>query len=136
LLEPRGCEAFELGAKTATVKNKKFRYPDVVVICQPELDERFIQNPCICVEVLSDSTEKTDKNDKLWEYCNLLSMLHYLIVSSDEPKIELYTRNTEGWQVTFIEGMNSSVFLKHFELQLPLKEVYKNVRFGEPKSDI
>jgi Uma2 family endonuclease len=133
--DDQDCETYIFNGKTITEKNKKYRYPDVVITCSPESDIRFVQHPCMCVEVLSDSTVTTDRGDKLREYCALPTMKHYLLVSSDEPKAELYSRNAEGWQVEFFEGLDSIISLKHFDIQLLMNEIYKNVKFGEAKSD-
>ncbi len=137
LLESKGCETFEIGAKTITKESRKYRYPDVVVTCVPEDDNRFIQNPCLCVEVLSESTEGVDRGAKLREYCAIPSMRHYLLISSDEPSAQLYSRTTENdaWQVSFFEGLEAAIPLQHFDCQLSMADIYRKITFGEMKSD-
>ena len=49
-----------------------FRYPDVSVVCGPRQyhgrGRSILTNPLLVVEVLSDSTEATDRGEKFHEY--------------------------------------------------------------------
>src|SRR5437868_3138632 len=48
-----------------------FYYPDVIVSCDPDDQDRFSLNyPCLIIEVLSPSTELTDRREKLVNYRN------------------------------------------------------------------
>jgi Uma2 family endonuclease len=76
-------------------------YPDVTVICgateeSPE-DKEAVTNPGLIVEVLSRSSEQYDRGDKFEHYRSLLSLQQYVLVSQDEPRVELWTRAGEGW---------------------------------------
>lgn len=137
VFDDKDCETYIFNAKTITKESRKYRYPDVVVTCVPEDDNRFIQNPCLCVEVLSESTEGVDRGAKLREYCAIPSMRHYLLISSDEPSAQLYSRTTEkgDWQVSFFEGLETVIPLQHFDCQLSMADIYKKITFGEMKSD-
>ncbi len=53
------------------VQEQRYRYPDVVVSCNPGTNRYFLDNPCLLVEVLSDSTADTDQDKKLEEYMRL-----------------------------------------------------------------
>jgi Uma2 family endonuclease len=49
-----------------------YYYPDVVVSCDSDDKDRFSLNyPCLIIEVLSPSTEITDKREKLVNHRNL-----------------------------------------------------------------
>ncbi|NJN34656.1 MAG: Uma2 family endonuclease [Saprospiraceae bacterium] len=136
MLDKNDCETYIFNAKTITKKSRKYRYPDVVVTCAPEEDDRFIQNPCLCVEVLSESTEGVDRGVKLREYCAMPSMRHYLLISSEEPSAQLYSRiaESDSWQVSFFDGLDESIPLQYFDCQLSMSDIYKKVTFGETKS--
>jgi len=79
-LKGRNCQARVKDAKIKSrgfyldTKSKKgmFSYPDLVVICgEVEYHDRkkdIILNPKVILEVLSDSTEKFDRNDKFTRY--------------------------------------------------------------------
>ncbi|MBA2617877.1 MAG: Uma2 family endonuclease, partial [Rubrobacter sp.] len=46
-----------------------FYYPDVMVACGPEPDDPYYEDdPCLVVEVVSPSTETTDRREKLAAY--------------------------------------------------------------------
>jgi Uma2 family endonuclease len=80
----RGCEVM-LEAKVRT-RSTRYRYPDLVVSCAPGDDEYFLENPCLLVEVLSESTANTDTSEKLNEYLKLESLQRYVLV--DEVTLE------------------------------------------------
>ncbi len=75
-------------------------YPDASVVCgrierDPE-DRNAIVNPVVLVEVLSDSTEAYDRNEKLAHYRRIPSLRDYLLVSQHERRVEHYQRNENG----------------------------------------
>lgn len=55
-----------------------------------------ITNPCILVEVLSESTERDDRSWKARDYRTLASLEVYVLVAQDERSIEVFRRAT-GW---------------------------------------
>jgi Uma2 family endonuclease len=81
--------------------------PDVTVVCGPitktivEKDGRIegeaITNPCVIVEVLSDSTERDDRGWKFRDYRTLTSLDEHVLVSQDTRRIEIFRRST-NWQ--------------------------------------
>lgn len=75
-----------------------FYYPDVMVACEPPETENptFRHDPCLLVEVLSPSTEATDRREKLMVYRQIPSVQAYLIVSQDRRRVERYFRDEEG----------------------------------------
>ena len=63
-----------------------FYYPDVMVACEPEPDDPYTgSEPCLVVEVVSPSTEATDRREKLAAYKKMPSPQAYLIVAQDRP---------------------------------------------------
>ena len=75
-------------------------YPDVMVGCGPEpTDERIEDAPCLVVEVLSPSTERTDRHEKLSTYKRVPNLGAYLILAQEERRVDRYWRDTSGeWQ--------------------------------------
>jgi Uma2 family endonuclease len=131
-LDDKGCETFIFGAKTVVEKKAKYRYPDVVVTCKEEPDERFIQFPSLLLEVLSPGTEGIDKTDKLREYRNIPTVQYYLLVASKEISVQVYTRNGDPRKWIFEEftELDEVIALPHLNVELKLKDVYKGVNFG------
>jgi Uma2 family endonuclease len=79
-------------------------YPDGSVVCgraemHPE-DPNAITNPTVLVEVLSESTEAYDRGAKAAHYRRIPSLREYLLVSQEEPLIELFRRTDAGaWEL-------------------------------------
>lgn len=81
-----------------TLENDAFYYPDVVVTCDPEDDhELYVEKPSMIVEVLSDSTHRIDKNEKLFVYRSLESLNEYVIVSQKTKEV-IIARKTNQWK--------------------------------------
>lgn len=69
--------------------------PDVLVDCgdQSDMAEMTAAEPVIVVEVLSDSTSKTDMGAKLEGYFSVPSVLHYLIVDGADRRVIYHMRD-------------------------------------------
>jgi Uma2 family endonuclease len=74
-----------------------FYYPDVMVACDDEPDDPYYENgPCLVVEVVSPSTESTDRREKLAAYKRIPGLKAYLIVDQERVRIERHFRDEEG----------------------------------------
>jgi Uma2 family endonuclease len=102
-LRGTGCEAF--GSDMKVIANGTVRYPDVSVTCQliDDRDDR-ITEPVVVIEVLSPTTERTDRGRKKFDYVATPSIRQYAIVEQDERRIDLYTRAEAGWTNEVITG--------------------------------
>jgi Uma2 family endonuclease len=108
-------------------------YPDVSVVCDPEDDDPYVKRrPCILVEVLSDTTENTDRREKWLAYRSITTLRYYLLVSSDHRRIEYCQRATGGVWNTAIQDTTEPLKLRCNELSadLDLKRVYEDVVFA------
>jgi Uma2 family endonuclease len=77
------------------------------------------------VEVLSPSTEKYDRAEKFARYQCCPSLEVYMLVSQDEPHVEVY-RRANGWkQELFL--LDQVIKLDQHNLELPLAEIYEGV---------
>lgn len=87
--------------------------PDVSVIYGPviktvvekkgRVEGEAIANPCILVEVLSESTERDDRGWKFRDYRTLASLEEYVLVSQDARRIEVF-RRANGWKSELVES--------------------------------
>ena len=103
-------------------------YPDIMVSCSPSDRERlFRREPVLLIEVLSPSTERTDRGEKLLNYLQIRSLHEYLIVSQDFPQIELMRRRN-AWQPEFL-FMNDTVVLDSVSLSFPVTAAYRTLTF-------
>jgi Uma2 family endonuclease len=118
----RRCEIVTEAVKVR-VQERRYRYPDVVVSCDPGTDRYFLENPCLLVEVLSESTADTDHDKILEEYMRLPSVQRYLIVSQSERRVILYKRAVDGWRVEILTD-TGEVDIPRLETSLNLHQIY------------
>lgn len=122
--EGGSCRVHQSDMRVAT-PDDLFYYPDVVVACEPEPENPYLEDePCLIVEVISPSTESTDRREKLISYRKIPSLMTYLIVEQDEMKAERHFRDErDRWcQVELVgEGV---VPIPCPQTELSLQEIY------------
>ena len=107
-----------------------FVYADVVVACRPlalrpgAVD--VVTNPRVIVEVLSKSTERYDRGPKQAGYLALPSLEHFVLVSQREPRVEVYTREGDGFRFRVHEA-GGQVRLERIAVTLAVDELYAGV---------
>jgi Uma2 family endonuclease len=106
---------------------KRFRYPDVVVVCDDDTsdDERVRENPILIIEVLSKSTRKKDKGEKRLEYLAIPSLLEYVLIEQDFAEIEVQRRSA-SWQSTYY-FLGDEVVLESVNATLSVEAIYERV---------
>jgi Uma2 family endonuclease len=126
------CEAFiesvKLKADAAT-----FYYPDVMVACDETPESVYYrEEPILLVEVLSHSTERTDRNEKLTVYKNIASLREYLIVWQDQIFIELHQRQADNSWLKFEYDetqTDEEIEFISIDMKMRVDEIYRRVRF-------
>lgn len=110
-----------------------FVYPDVSVYCGEPLfhdDERdVLVNPTLVVEVLSETTERFDRGDKLIGYRSVPSIGQVALVSQHERRVEVFTREGDRWMLDDFTG-EDVVGLPSIDCELPLVGLYRNVELA------
>jgi len=128
LLNHKVFEVYIQDVKLSTVKNKRYRYPDVMVTpVVDDEDDDMVHQAVLIAEILSPSTEKIDRNEKLKEYSKIPSVQYYLLVSQEEPIIELYRRNGDVFEYTFFTEKTDVINFPFFDIKLTLDDIYKNI---------
>ncbi|HEX8502186.1 MAG TPA: Uma2 family endonuclease [Pyrinomonadaceae bacterium] len=126
------CDAFMSDMKVRVAPDL-FYYPDVVVACDPPGgDPYFRAEPRIVVEVLSPSTERADRREKLAAYQSCPSVQEYALVSQDGMRVELHRRGADGWHAEVFTRPEDSCSFHSIGLTLTLADIYRNVRFDDP----
>lgn len=105
------------------IGNEAVYYPDVVVTCSEEPHPLYLERPCLIVEVLSPSTEGTDRREKLLNYQKLASLQAYLLVDSESRRAEGYYRDQGGWLYRLVEDEGELPFAC-LDLKLSLSAIY------------
>lgn len=94
------CRPFSSDQKIHIPTTGDYVYADGVVVCGPvKLHNEttdVIENPKLVVEVLSKSTERHDRDEKWQAYSDIPSLTDYVLVSQRLPRIEHYSRGTDG----------------------------------------
>jgi Uma2 family endonuclease len=107
----------------------RFYYPDVQVVCQPNAaDESFQDQPNVIVEVLSESTRRTDEGEKLDAYLTIPSLESYLLVDSSNKEVVLYQRGESGFSRSIFTGGDVVIPLPCLGFDLALAEIYEGVQ--------
>ncbi len=130
----RTCRVFtsELKVHNADGRNT---YPDVSIVCGKLNFHRgrrdIITNPTLVAEVLSPSTQADDRGDKRKSYQTTPTLQHYLIVAADAPRVELYTRDAQGWRVETLsmDKADGQIALTGLGVTLALADLYDLVEF-------
>ncbi len=134
-LDGSPCEPYSSDLKVHIAAVHRTTYPDVAVICgEPEaskIDRNAITNPMVIVEVLSPSTAAEDRGDKWAAYQQIRTLQHYVLVSQDDKRVEVFTRDGEGWRYERKQG-RGAVKLAKVKATLSIDALYKGIAL--PKS--
>jgi Uma2 family endonuclease len=123
-LRGTGCRPFANDAKV--LAGNSVRYPDISVTCRPYQDsDDIVPDPIVIIEVVSLTTERTDRGRKKFEYFAIPSLRHYATFEQDERLIDLYTRTEAGW-VNEIVAETGVLSLSSLGVELPLDVIYED----------
>ncbi len=131
-LRKRPCKA--LAESTLKIEDDCY-IPDLMVTCnEQDLTENktYIEHPTLVIEVLSPTTEKYDKMDKVWIYTQCPSIQEYVLVNWDIMIVQKMTRKgLEGlesvqWLDTWY-NQDDSVKLDTIDLSIPVNDIYEGV---------
>ena len=108
------------------------RYPDAFVTCtQAPRDATVIRDPVVVFEVLSPSTSRTDRIEKLREYQATSSIRSYVILEQDSVAATLFARHDGEWVVRALTG-DDTLALPDIGVELPLGDIYADVDLPPP----
>ena len=119
------CRAYQSDMKVGirSLREEHFYYPDVQVTCTEEKDRYYNASPCLIVEVLSDSTARVDRYEKLMAYRLLPSLQEYVLCAQHTPFVEIYRKRTEWQAEYFING--EAFLLESVGLKMAMNELYE-----------
>jgi Uma2 family endonuclease len=120
------CEVYMADVRTV-VRSNHF-YPDLVLSCTEDADPLAVRNPCVIVEVLSESTANFDRSIKLREFRKLASLEAYVLIEQDARFVEVYRRTGETWSYTSVEA--GSLTLPCVDQPISLDAIYAGVELA------
>lgn len=128
-----GCRVFSSDMKLQVDRYTSY-YPDVMVVCEPDEGEYYKKSPCLVVEVLSRSTEATDRREKLAKYRQVPSLQAYVLVDSLSRRLEAYYRKGKNWLYLDVVG-EGSLPIPCPEMNLNLDAVYEGLDVPNHRPD-
>jgi Uma2 family endonuclease len=129
-LRGKPCRTFmaDLKVRLEIAGQDIFYYPDVLVTSDPRDTDRFSKRyPKILIEVLSESTDHTDRREKFLSYIRIETLEEYLLVAQDRMEITLF-RRAANWRPELLRQAGEFLKLSSIEFSLPLSAVYEGVK--------
>jgi Uma2 family endonuclease len=128
-LSGKPCNVFSSDLRIRVLATDRATYADVVVVCgktetAPD-DPDSVVNPVVLVEVLSDSSEASDRGEKFAHYRRIPSLRDYVLVSQKGPRLEVYSREGERWVLTEAVG-GGAIELPSLGVGLRVDDVYRD----------
>lgn len=130
------CGVFMSDMKLRIQQGVRFYYPDVMLVCDAEdSHSHYKESPCLIAEVLSASTETTDRREKWLAYAELPSLRYYLLVDTQRCHVEFYQRDDNGeWQAGILQAHQTIVVEcgqggSSYRAGLCLDDIYEDVRW-------
>jgi len=114
--------------KLVRVAPTKTLIPDVVVSCDTadHGESQIIDSPVLVVEVLSRSTEMTDRFVKLALYQAKESIQEIIFISQIIQRVEVFSRSTTGW-IYHQYGAGQSFFLTSLDIEIEGRQLYRRL---------
>ena len=122
------CRPFMSDMKLRLDEGNLFYYPDVMLVCDASDNEAYFKTrPCMVAEVLSRSTELTDRREKWAAYQKLQSLREYVLLAQDRMYVEVYQRvDVRHWGMTVL-GADDRLVLSCGEIGVPVRNLYRGV---------
>jgi Uma2 family endonuclease len=128
-LKGKPCQPFigDMKVRLMIAQEDRFYYPDVVVGCDPrDTDDYYLRFPRLVIEVLSESTERVDREEKFHNYQTIPSLEEYMLVAQDKWEVTLF-RRANGWLGELYQGRETSIYLASVGCTISLEEIYAEV---------
>ena len=126
------CELYIADMRVRVAATGLYTYPDLAVVCgEARFDDAHLDtllNPTLIIEILSPSTEATDRGRKFAHYQKVDSLAEVLLIAQDRVAVEHYSRQREGgWHRRETTSLDDRLILPSIGCELPLAEVYERV---------
>jgi Uma2 family endonuclease len=128
-LRSQECNVYSSDAALRLTENHLY-YPDVSVSCDPSdwTRKKALEAPSVVVEVMSPSTEKLDRTEKLDAYQRYPAIQEILLVDARRCHVRHYHRVAAyKWEESFYEKMDDIIELECIGVSLTVREIYLKV---------
>lgn len=102
--------------------------PDVWVACGEIRNTKgdYVEEPCLVIEVLSPSTARLDRREKVTSYREVPSIKEYVLVAQKPAHVVIY-RRADGWRPQVLESLEEVLDLQSVGLAIPVARIYKGL---------
>ena len=131
-LRGKKCRVFNSDTKVRVhlSRGTRFYYPDAMVVCRlNEAGETFQDSPVVIVEVISESTRRTDENEKLDAYLSIDTVQVYVRIEQSAAVAIVDRRINNGFERESYTGIDAVIPLSEIGCNLKLSELYEDVEF-------
>jgi Uma2 family endonuclease len=105
-----------------------YYYPDTMVCCGPWDQSRdWRDHPLVVGEVLSPSTERTDRSEKLPAYIEIPTVQEVLLIQQDTVQVELFPRSN-NWEREVLKA-GDTLRLPSIDFAVGVDALYRRVEF-------
>ncbi len=137
-LRGQRCQVFnsDIKIRVRLSSGTRFYYPDASVVCQQNnANDSFQDSPVVIVEVISESTRRTDEYEKCEAYLTIDSLIAYILVEQKSASALVYRRADSGFDREVYKGLDAIIPLPEIQCELAFRELYQNVEFAPFVSD-
>lgn len=132
-LRGKKCEAFvnDLKLRIELGDDEYGYYPDVMVVCDNK-DQRksHVTNPTVVFEMLSKSTARIDRREKLLACQGIPALQAYVLVEQNAPQVIVHRRSNH-WRAETLSGLEAVLALPETGVELPLSTIYERVAWDQ-----
>ena len=129
-LTGKPCQPY--GSNVKIVVAGSARYPDAFVTCnQPAENATIADDPVVVFEVISESTARTDRIDKLREYQATASIQRYVILEQTSIAATVFARIGDLWTASALTE-NDTLAMPEIGIELPIAECYLGLDLSPP----
>lgn len=128
-LRGTSCRAYMADMKLKLEAAEAFFYPDVFVTCSDKdhQAERYMTEPRLIVEVLSESTEGFDRGEKFAQYRRFPSLTEFALIDAAKRTVEIFRRDPTDHWVLYEFGSDELIEFASLDLRMESSVLYENV---------
>ncbi len=111
--------------------------PDISVTCDVadrRRDTKIVRSPRFVAEVLSPSTQRIDRTEKLMNYQACPTIAEIVLVNQFAPDVQVWRRDIDDkslWQYARY-GPGEVVEFASLDVRMPIEDIYSEINFDEP----
>jgi Uma2 family endonuclease len=105
---------------------------DIAATCERhEFGQQALKEPFLIVEILSPSTERHDRRDKLPAYRQIETVDEVVLIASDDIYAEVHRRAGAQWITEILRSGDALLSLASVPVEIGLSDLYEGIAFEE-----